>query len=231
MEASAAMRGRNSSGSRNQYSRPSSSPGRRSRVVADTVTSRSGTRSSSSRISVPLPAPDGPVTTMTEGRQLPVEELNQLRTLPVGQAADRLRLADAAGVQEARSLDASELRHRHQDVDHLRRLDVLGRPPEDRLDPDPPVLQVLLELGPLDAYVVRPPERVHALIEGTNGCVSGCGSGHGQAPDTTNVPAAIKRRLLRGTPATFRRGARRPSPRRCRRRRALRESATARPAR
>ena len=150
------MRARNSSGSRNQYSRPSSSPGRRSRVVAETVTSSVGTRSSSSRISVPLPAPEGPVTTMTDGRALPVEEVNQLRALPVRQPADGLRLADAAGVEEAGSLHAAELRHRHQDVDHLRRLDVLRRPAEDGLDPDAPVLQILLQLRPFDTNVVRP---------------------------------------------------------------------------
>src|SRR5436305_1043531 len=139
------MRARNSDGSRNQYSRPSSSPGLRSRVVADTVTSRSGTRSSSSRISVPLPAPDGPVTTTTDGFGLSVEELNQLRALPVGEAAHRLRLADPARVQEPRGLHASELRHRHQDVDHLRGLDVLGWAIEDRLDAHASVLQVLLQ--------------------------------------------------------------------------------------
>src|SRR5205814_1199777 len=83
-----------------------------SRVVADTVTSSTGTRSSSSRISVPLPAPDGPVTTTTDGRRrrLTVEEANQLRALPLRQAADRLRLADPARAEEARSFHAPELR-------------------------------------------------------------------------------------------------------------------------
>src|SRR5436190_12763802 len=144
------MRSRNSWSERKWYSRPSCSPGRRSRVVADTVTSSTGTRSSSSRISVPLPAPDGPVTTTTEGRRLPllpVEEPNQLRALPLRQAADRLRLADPACAEEARRLHAPELRHRHQDVDHLRRRHVLGRVHEDRLDPDPAVLEVLLQLS------------------------------------------------------------------------------------
>src|SRR5205823_4562010 len=147
------------------YSRPFSSPGRRSRVVADTVTSTSGTRCSTSVISVPLPAPDGPVTTRTDGTRLPVEEINQLRALPVGQAADGLRLADAARVQEARRLDAAELRDGHENVDHLRGRDVLGRAAEDGLDPHAAVLQILLQLRPPDANVVRPPERVHALIE------------------------------------------------------------------
>src|SRR3954469_6165164 len=150
------MPARKSSGLRNRYSRPSSSPGLRSRVVAETVTSTSGTRSSSLRMSVPFPAPDGPVTTMRDGRWLPVEEVNQLRALPLGQAADGLRLADAARIEETRCLHAAELRHRHEDVDHLRGLDELRRRVENRLNPDPPVLQVLLQLCAADAYIVCP---------------------------------------------------------------------------
>src|SRR5436190_7288177 len=196
------MRARNSSGARNQYSRPFCSPGRRSRVVAETVVSLSGTRSRSSWISVPLPAPDGPVTTINDGG-LPVEEVNQLRALPVGEPAHRLRLADATRVEEAGGLHPSELRHRHQDVDHLRGLDVLGRPAEDRLDPYATVLEVLLQLRALDAHVVSALERVHALVERADGGVCSLRGGHGQAPDTTNEAAAIKRRLLRATPATF----------------------------
>src|SRR3981081_3950363 len=167
------MPARNSSGVRNRYSRPSSSPGLRSRVVADTVTSRSGTRSSSLRMSVPFPAPDGPVTTMRDGRRLPVEEVNQLRALPLGQPPDSLRLADAARIQEARCFHAAELRDRHEDVDHLCGLDEFRGRVQNRLNPAPPVLQILLQLRAADAYVVRPLERVHALIEGTKGCVSG----------------------------------------------------------
>ena len=40
-------------------------PSRGARVVADTASSSSGTRSSNSRISVPLPTPEGPVMTKT----------------------------------------------------------------------------------------------------------------------------------------------------------------------
>src|SRR5205085_11426579 len=65
-----------------------------------------------------LPAPDGPVTTMTDARpRLPVEEVNQLRALALRQAADRLRLTDAARVEKACSFHATELRHRHENVD------------------------------------------------------------------------------------------------------------------
>src|SRR5690348_8498347 len=164
--SSASIRARNSSGVRNQYSRPFSSPGRRSRVVAETVTSTSGTHSTSSWINVPLPAPDGPVTTMTDGRpRLPIEEVNQLRALSLRQTADRLRLADAARVEEARRFHTTELRDRHEDVDHLCGLDVLGRAAEDRLDPYATVLEITLQLRTADANIVRALQCIHALVE------------------------------------------------------------------
>src|SRR3954470_12032775 len=129
----------NSASERNQYSRPSSSPWRRRRVVAEIATSSSGTRSSRALMSVPLPAPEGPVITKTgEPSAVPVEEPNQLGALAVGQPADGLRLADAALVEEAGGLHAPELRHCHQHVEHLRRADVLRRVVEDLLDLDLP---------------------------------------------------------------------------------------------
>src|SRR4029450_17723 len=95
---------------------PSRSDGRRSRVVSDTASSNtSGMRSSRIFSSVPLPAPDVPVTTTT--RDLPVEESNQLRPLAVGESSYRLRLADAAHVEEARRLHPPELRYGHQHVE------------------------------------------------------------------------------------------------------------------
>src|SRR5215212_11910542 len=118
----------NSSSETNQYSRPFSSPSRRSRVVAEIASSSSGIRASSSRSIVPLPAPDVPVTTKTGvggmprtllGGGLPaVEEVDQLGALPFGEAAHRLRLADPGLVEEATRLDAPELRQRHEDVEH-----------------------------------------------------------------------------------------------------------------
>src|SRR6266567_3288148 len=87
-----------------------------------------------------------PVEPPVQPPSMAVEEANQLRTLPVGQSPDRLRLADAALVEEARRLHAAELRHRHQDVEHLRGRDVLGRVREDRLDPHASVFQILLQL-------------------------------------------------------------------------------------
>src|SRR5438105_325438 len=151
----------------NQYSRPSASPGRRAREVAETVVSSSGTRASTSRMSVPFPAPDWPVMTKT-GAGLAVEETNQLGPLPVGQAADRLRLADSTRVQEARRFHPPELRHGHQDVDHLRGRDVVRRVLKDLLDLHPAVLQVFLQLRPLDADVVRALEGIHPLVQRTD---------------------------------------------------------------
>src|SRR5438270_8688384 len=121
----------------------------------------------SSTSSVPLPAPEVPVIAIT-GPLLAVEEPNQLRPLPLGEAPDRLRLADPARVEKAARLDAPELRHGHQHVEDLRRGHVLGRVAEDLLDPGLTVLQVLLQLRAAPADVVRAPDGVHALVERSN---------------------------------------------------------------
>src|SRR5436305_8823066 len=123
-------------------------------------------------MSVPLPAPDGPVTTKTglaAFLRAMVEEANQLVALPVGEAADRLRLADAALVEQTGRLDAAELRDRHQHVEHLGGRDVLGWLAEDLLDGHAARLQILLELCTLDPDVVCSLERFHPLIERADG--------------------------------------------------------------
>src|SRR3954471_13170230 len=135
------MRRSNSSRVRNQYWTPSSSPRPSARVVAETASASSGNRGSTSSISVPLPAPDGPVTTKTgfaatTGASTMVEEVNQLVALAVGQTADRLRLADAALVEQTRSLHAAELGDRHQHVEDLCGRNELGRLAQDLLDGD-----------------------------------------------------------------------------------------------
>src|SRR5581483_3611401 len=183
----------NSASLRNQYSRPFSSPRRCRRVVAETATSSSGTRSSSAWISVPFPAPEGPVTTKTG---LPVEEANQLGALAIRQAPDRLRLADPALVEEARGLDAAELRHRHQHVEHLRGRDVLGRGIEDVLDLNLAQLQVLLQLRPAHADVVRPGQSFHPLIERANRRRRLCLGRH-RASESNSLVPAVKRGRLR----------------------------------
>src|SRR4051794_38742479 len=162
------------------------------------------------------------------GSRLLVEEVNQLRALTIGQPADGLRLADAARVEEARSLHAAELRDSHEDVDHLGGLDELRWVAKDRLDPNPAVLEILLQLRALDAHVVGALERIHTLIERANGSMCGLGGWHGQAPDTTNVQAAIKPPLLRASPACLRRHERMHRPARRRGPQALRGHATVR---
>src|SRR6476620_2280852 len=117
----------------------SSSPCRCARGAAETASASSAKRGSTSWISVPLPAPEGPVTTKTgfaadtEGLTV-VEEVNQLVALTVGETADRLRLADAALVEQSRGLDAAEFRHGHQHVEDLCGRDELRRLAQDLLD-------------------------------------------------------------------------------------------------
>src|SRR5205085_806314 len=141
--------------------------GRRGRVVAEIASSSSGTRSTSSFARVLFPSPEVPVRTKT-GREpvSAVEEANQLRPLAVREAADGLRLADPALVEEARGLDAAELRHRHQHVEDLRRRDVLRRVAQDFLDRRGAGLEVLLQLRASHTDVVSPLERFHSLVEG-----------------------------------------------------------------
>src|SRR4051812_38978450 len=122
-------------------------------------------RSSSGRSSVPFPAPEVPVITMTGIEALTVEEPNKLRALAVREPADGLRLADPAEVEEAGRLHAAELRDGEQHVEHLRRRDEVGRVAEDVLDADAAALQILLQLRAPHADVVGPLQRLHALVE------------------------------------------------------------------
>src|SRR5262245_40280450 len=152
----------NSSSERNQYSRPSSSPSRRSRVVAEMASASSGIWTSRAFSRVPFPAPEVPVTTKTG--ELPVEEPNQLGPLAVGEAHDRLRLADEGLVQKTRGLHPTELGDGHQHVEHLCGRDVLRRVVEDLVDLRAAHFQVLLQLGSLHPDVVRALQGFHSLV-------------------------------------------------------------------
>src|SRR4051794_1224339 len=134
-------------------------------------------RSSSGRSRVPFPAPEVPVMTMTGIAALPVEEPNKLRALAVREPAHGLRLADPTEVEEARRLDAAELRDGEQHVEHLGRRDEVGRFAEDVLDTGAAALQILLQLRAPHPDVVRPLERFHALVERSDG---GLGLGLGR---------------------------------------------------
>src|SRR6201996_7965895 len=141
---------------------PSASPSRGCRVVAETERARSGTRSSSFLISVPLPTPDGPVMTKTLADApslmrrsilpkgsvgLAVEERDELGALALGEAADRLRRGDPALVQDPVRLHAAVLGNREEHVEDLRGHHVLGGVEKDGVDVGAARLQVLLQFG------------------------------------------------------------------------------------
>src|SRR5438132_724817 len=96
--------------------------------------------------------------TKTGGR-LPVEEPDELGALALRQPSNGLRLADSTLIQEPGGLDAAELGYGHQNVEDLRRGDVLRRIAQDVVDVGGAGFEVLLQLRPPDANVVRPLER------------------------------------------------------------------------
>src|SRR5262249_41662663 len=145
----------------------------------------------------PSPRPTGPSPRAPSASAPPplpaVEEADQLSALPVGEAAHGLRRADLAGIEKACRLHPPELRHRHEDVDQFGGRDVLGRLVEDLLDPDFPLLEILLQLRAPDANVIRSLEGVHPLVEGADRSVClGLRGGHG-APILPTTPRASSR--------------------------------------
>src|SRR4051812_32833456 len=115
-------------------------------------------------MSVPLPTPEGPVTTNTlTGRALAPQERDELAALALGQAADRLRRRDPALREDAIHLHAPVLRHRQQQIEDLGRLEVLGRVQQQPVDLRAAGLQIPLEGGSARADLVRSLKRVHTL--------------------------------------------------------------------
>src|SRR5262249_56914772 len=111
--------------------------------------------------------------TKTGGRvRLPVEEPDELGALALRQASNGLRLADPALIEEGGGLDAAELRQGHQNVENLGGRHVFRGIAENVVDAGRAVLEVLLELRPADTNVVRPLERLHALVERAKRCLS-----------------------------------------------------------
>src|SRR5437762_1008603 len=82
------------------------------------------------------------------GRPLPVEEPDELGALALRQPSNGLRLADPALIQEPGGLDAAELRYGHQDVEDLRRRDVLRRIAEHVVDVGGAGFEVFFQLRP-----------------------------------------------------------------------------------
>src|SRR5215212_2434434 len=114
-------------------------------------------RSRSVRISVPLPTPDGPVMTKTRatlGATLPAQLADELGALALREPADGLARRDAALLQDLVHLHPAVLRHGQEHVEDLRRLDVLGRVEEQRLNGYPTGFEVLLQLRPAGADLI-----------------------------------------------------------------------------
>src|SRR3954466_4993090 len=117
-------------------------------------------------MSVPLPTPDGPVTTRTltvfGTPGLATQVRDELAALALGQAADRLRRRDPALGENAVHLHATVLRNRQQQVEDLGRLEVLGRVEQQPVDLRAASLEVPLQGGSARADLVRSLKRVHA---------------------------------------------------------------------
>src|SRR3954454_10453932 len=128
-------------------------------------------RSSSVRMSVPLPTPEGPVITNTRGTRLELaaQHRDELGALALREAADRLRRRDAALNQHLVDLHAPVLGDREQHVEDLRGLDVLGRLEQQVVDPRAAGLEVTLELGAARTDLVRALKGFHPLDEGALG--------------------------------------------------------------
>src|SRR3954466_13251094 len=118
-------------------------------------------------MSVPLPTPDGPVTTRTltvfGTPGLATQVRDELAALALGQAADRLRRRDPALGEDAVHLHATVLRHRQQQVEDLGRLEVFRRVEKQPMDLGATGLEVPFEGGSARADLVRPLKRIHPL--------------------------------------------------------------------
>src|SRR5674476_808111 len=111
-----------------KYSRPSCSPGRVARVVADTEVTTCASRCLTRAMTVPFPAPDGPEITNTAGMSAS-EAGEQLGALALRETTDGLARADAALLHDARRLHAPALGRSHEKVDHLGGEQEVGRRP------------------------------------------------------------------------------------------------------
>src|SRR4051812_23201376 len=124
-------------------------------------------RSSSERISVPLPTPEGPVMTKTRAKRLASQHRDELGALALREAADGLARRDAALLQHLVDLHAPVLRNREEHVEDLRRLDVVRGVEQQVMNAAPAGLQITLELCTPRADLVRSLERIHPLLQGS----------------------------------------------------------------
>jgi hypothetical protein len=99
-----------------------------------------------------------------EGIPSPDEEIDQTVALALGEPADRLRLPDAGGPEQAGGLDRAELRHRKEQLAHRCSRGELRRVGEDLLDREPAFSQLLLQMRPRRPDLIRACEGVRTLL-------------------------------------------------------------------
>src|SRR5450755_1312572 len=153
----------------------------------------------------------------------PVQALGEFRALALAQAAERLAGRNLAALQNLGGLHAPDLGDSQHHVEDLRGLQVRGRVEQQRTNRHPAGLELALELRAKRTHLVRPTERVDALIQAALG-------GHpvlaGRPlvrddirPETTRAPStppawtpAPKARCSSGTPMRSPRSQAHPLP-------------------
>src|SRR5712691_645614 len=119
------------------------------------------------------------------------EAVEQFGALPLGQAAERLRVSDAAVGEDPAGLDRADLRKRQEDVTHSRRPHELGRPGEDLRQFDLPRRELLLQLRSRRPDFVGQPQRTQPLLtrsaRSTRICLAGRHAGHFRAASVARI--------------------------------------------
>src|SRR5450755_668000 len=99
-----------------------------------------------------------------------VQARGELRALALAQAAERLAGRDLAALQNLGGLHTPDLGESQHHVEDLRGLQVRRRVEQQRTNRHPAGLELALELRAKRTNLVRPAERVHALIQAALGC-------------------------------------------------------------
>src|SRR5450755_2638248 len=147
----------------------------------------------------------------------------EFRALALAQAAERLAGRDMAALQNLGGLHAPDLGESQHHVEDLRGLQVRGRVEQQRTNRHPAGLELALELRAKRTNLVRPAERVHALIQAALGghpvLVERALVRDDTRPETTRAPStppawtpAPKARCSGGTPMRSSRSQANPLP-------------------
>src|SRR5450755_156301 len=122
-----------------------------------------------------------------------VQARGELRALALAQAAERLAGRDLAALQNLGGLHAPDLGESQHHVEDLRGLQVRRRVEQQRTNRHPAGLELALELRAKRTNLVRPAERVHALIQAALGChpvlVARALVREDTRPETTRAPS------------------------------------------